>query len=125
MEMSEGMDEGDILKIRNIPIASDETSETLFAKFADISGPTLIQTLRELEMGGITPLPQDHTLATYCKKIEKEDGLIDWSQSAREIYQMWQAYTPWPGIYTMYEGKRIIFEQVQSREYKVQSSESI
>jgi methionyl-tRNA formyltransferase len=49
MEMSEGMDEGDILKIRNIPIAPDETSETLFAKFADISGPTLIQTLRELE----------------------------------------------------------------------------
>lgn len=103
MKMSEGMDEGDILKIRTITIDSTDTAGTLFEKFAAISGPTLIQTLRELGAGGITPIPQDSTLATYCKKIEKEDGLIDWSRPAREIYHMWQAYTPWPGIYTIYE----------------------
>ncbi len=113
MQMSEGMDEGDILKIREISIDSDETSETLFGKFAKISGPTLIQTLKELETGGITPLPQDEHQATYCKKIEKEDGLIDWSKSATEIYHQWQAYTPWPGIYTIYEGKRILLEIVE------------
>lgn len=73
MEMSEGMDEGDILKIRTIPIGERETSGSLFEKFALISGKTLIDTLLELEHGGITPLPQEHTLATYCKKIEKED----------------------------------------------------
>jgi methionyl-tRNA formyltransferase len=112
MEMSEGMDEGDILKIRTVPIDSIETAETLFEKFAEISGPTLIQTLRELETGGITPLPQDDSLATYCKKIEKEDGLVDWKKSADEIYHMWQAYTPWPGIYTLYEGKRLLLESV-------------
>lgn len=60
--------------------------------------------------------PQDHTQATYCKKIEKEDGLIDWNMSAKEIYQKWQAYAPWPGIYTMYEGKRIILEQITNYE---------
>ena len=107
MEMSEGMDEWDILKIRTIAIDTTETSESLFAKFALISWPTLIQTLRELETGGITPLPQDASQATYCTKIEKEDGLIDWSNRATDIYHMWQAYTPWPGIYTMYEGKRL------------------
>lgn len=90
------MDEGDMLKIRNISIDTEETSGTLFEKFAQVSGPTLIQTIEELEHGGITPLPQDHEKATYCKKIEKEDGLIDWSKSAQEIYHMWQAYTPWP-----------------------------
>jgi methionyl-tRNA formyltransferase len=95
-----------------IPIAIDETSETLFGKFANISGSTLIDTLRELEHGGITPLPQNHDQATYCKKIEKEDGLVDWSKSAEEIYHMWQAYTPWPRIYTMYEGKRLLLEKV-------------
>ena len=72
----------------------------------------LIQTLRELETGGITPLPQDHERATYCKKIEKEDGLIDWTKSAKDIYHIWQAYTPWPGIYTVYEGKRLLLETV-------------
>ncbi|MBC7498278.1 methionyl-tRNA formyltransferase [Candidatus Gracilibacteria bacterium] len=112
MEMSEGMDEGDMLKVRTIEIDPTETSESLFAKFALVSGPTLIQTLRELETGGITPLPQDPAVATYCKKIDKEDGLIDWSKSAKEIYQMWQAYTPWPGIYTKYEGKRLKMEEI-------------
>ncbi len=112
MEMSEGMDEGDILKIREIEIDNQETTESLFEKFMKISGPTLIQTLRELETWGITPLPQDASRATYCKKIEKEDGLIDWTQSAKEIYQKWQAYTPWPGVFTHYEGKRLLLENV-------------
>jgi len=112
MEMSEGMDEGDILKIHTISIDPIETSETLFEKFSDISGTILIQTLRELETGGITPLPQDDNIATYCKKIEKEDGFIDWNESAKKIYQKWQAYTPWPGIYTQYEGKRLLLEKV-------------
>ena len=110
MEMSEGMDEGDILKIRTISIDPTETSETLFAKFAEISWPTLIQTLRELETWGITSLVQDSEKATYCKKIEKEDGLIDWNFSAKDIYQKWQAYTPWPGVFTHYEGKRLLIE---------------
>jgi methionyl-tRNA formyltransferase len=101
-----------MLKIRTISIEDTETARTLFEKFASISGPTLIQTLRELETGGITPLPQDHERATYCKKIEKEDGLIDWTKSAKDIYHIWQAYTPWPGIYTIYEGKRLLLETV-------------
>ena len=62
-----------MLKVRTIAIDLDETSESLFAKFATLSGPTLIQTLRELEMGGITPLPQDASIATYCKKIDKKN----------------------------------------------------
>jgi methionyl-tRNA formyltransferase len=110
MEMSEGMDEGDILKIRTIRVDPTETSETLFTKFAEISWPTLIQTLRELETWGITSLVQDSEKATYCKKIEKEDGLIDWNFSAKDIYQKWQAYTPWPGVFTHYEGKRLLLE---------------
>ncbi len=121
MEMSEGMDEGDILKIRTIHIADDETSETLFAKFADISGKALVDTIRELETWGITPLPQDDTQATYCKKIEKEDGHIDWNQYAREVYQRWQAYTPWPGIYTIYEGKRLLLEKVGDWKWKIEN----
>ncbi|MBX9809557.1 methionyl-tRNA formyltransferase [Candidatus Gracilibacteria bacterium] len=112
MKMSVGMDEGDILKIRTIPIEATETSATLFDKFAVISGEALLQTLRELELGGITSLPQDSSHATYCSKIEKEDGIIDWNKSAKEIYQMWQAYTPWPGICTTYENKRFLLEEV-------------
>ena len=102
MQMSEGMDEGDILFIQKIPIASDETSSTLFTKFANISGQTLTQTLSDFEQGKILPIHQNSAEATYCKKIEKEQGKIDWSKPAKEIYHMWQAYTPWPGIYTFF-----------------------
>ncbi len=112
MQMSEGMDEWDLLFIEKIPIAPDETSSTLFAKFANISGKTLTHTLFAFEQGKIVPTPQDSTEATYCKKIEKEHGKIDWSKSAKEIYHMWQAYTPWPGIYTFFWGKRLLLEQV-------------
>ncbi|MBX9809377.1 methionyl-tRNA formyltransferase, partial [Candidatus Gracilibacteria bacterium] len=120
MQMSIGMDEGDILKIRHIPLDPSETSATLFEKFAKVSGPTLVDTIRELQLGGITPLPQDSTLATYCKKIEKEDGLIDWNQTATDIYHKWQAYTPWPGIYTTYENKRLLLEEVGVLEIKIE-----
>jgi methionyl-tRNA formyltransferase len=119
MEMSVGMDEGDILKIRTIAIDRDETTETLFEKFAEISGPTLVQTLMELEMGWITPLPQENSQATYCKKIEKEDGRIDWSQSAKILYNKWQAYTPWPGIYTIFEWKRLLLEKIQYEDFPI------
>ena len=118
MVMSEWMDEGDILSIQKITISPTETSETLFQKFASVSGQTLISTVINYDSGLLTkadifdPIPQDHTQATYCKKIEKEDGFIDWAKSSEEIYHMWQAYTPWPGIYTHYEGKRILFEKV-------------
>jgi methionyl-tRNA formyltransferase len=121
MEMSEGMDEGDILKIRPIAIDPTETSGSLFAKFALISWPTLIQTLRELETWGITPLQQDASQATYCTKIEKEDGLIDWSDSAETIYRQWQAYTPWPGVFSYYEGKRLLLETISCWKLKVES----
>ncbi len=120
MEMSEGMDEGDILKIRLISIDPTETSATLFVKFAEISWPTVIETLRELEIRGITPLPQDDIRASYCKKIEKEDGHINWADAAVSIYHRWQAYTPWPGIYTTYEGKRLLLEQVGHIAWNIQ-----
>ena len=123
MEMSEGMDEWDILKIHTITIDPTETTGFLFEKFADISGTILIQTLRELEMGGITPLPQDSTQATYCKKIEKEDGLIDWNESTENIYHKWQAYTPWPWIFTMYEWKRLLLEIVWTEDVHTENNE--
>lgn len=112
MRMSEGMDEGDSILIKKIAIAEDETAESLFEKFEDISGKALVSAIRGLESGDLHPIPQNHTDATYCTKIEKEQGLVDWSQSAGEIYHRWQAYTPWPGIFTLYEGKRLLLEKI-------------
>ncbi|EKD29877.1 MAG: Methionyl-tRNA formyltransferase [uncultured bacterium (gcode 4)] len=111
MVMDDKMDEGDIIDILPIPIASDETSGSLFEKFAHVSGAFAIETLLSLDKGILKPRPQDHALATYCKKISKEDGRLDFSRSSEELYHLYQGLTPWPGVFTEYEGKKLIIEQ--------------
>ncbi len=107
IHMTEGMDEGDILATKTISIEDDETSDSLLEKFSRITPDFLIKTLLEISEGRNSPIPQDHTKATYCKKITKDDGRIDWNQSALKIYQQFQAYTSWPGVWCMYEWKRL------------------
>lgn len=107
MEMTAGMDEGGILEITTIDIAPDETSDTLFGKFCEISGPALLSALRKYLAGEISVTEQNHELATYTKKLDREDGRIRWSEtSATDAYHRWQACTSWPGAWTMLDGKR-------------------
>lgn len=103
MCMSEGMDEGDMLAIREIAIQSKETTATLFEAFEKVSGTTLVETILAHARGEISPIPQDHSLATYCSKISKEDGKIDFTAPAIETFHKWQAYMPWPGIWCEFE----------------------
>lgn len=97
MEMTAGMDEGGILEIVKIDIAPDETSDSLFGKFCEISGSALLSALRKYEKGEISVVEQDHGVATYTKKLDKEDGRIRWADmAAKEAYHRWQACTSWP-----------------------------
>lgn len=112
MQMSEWMDEGDMILKEKIQISENETTATLFEKFGKISGKTLLEALKKLENNEIVPEKQDENLATYCGKIAKENGEIDWQEDAKNIFQKWQAYTPWPGIFTFYKGKRVVLESI-------------
>lgn len=112
MEMTEGMDEGGSIFVQKILIDSAETSLSLFEKFWEISWNALIEGLIGLESGKYTPIPQNDAEATYCSKISKEDGEISWSDGAKKIFRQWQAFTPWPGIYSYYDEKRILFEKI-------------
>lgn len=72
---------------------------------AQLGADLLIETLPRWLAGEIEPEPQDHSQATYCRIIAKRDGLIDWSQSAVEIWRRSRAYHPWPSIYTYWQGR--------------------
>lgn len=109
--MSEGMDEGDIVDVKMIEIDAHETTQTLFEKFAEVSGTFAAETILRLDRGEISPQQQNETEATYCKKITKEEGLLDFSRSAEELYHLYQGLTPWPGVYTVYKGKKLIVEE--------------
>lgn len=107
MEMTQGMDEGWVFDVFCVPIERNETSMDIFEKFSQQSTPVLLNVLQRILNEGLTPVPQDDTNATYCKKISKEDGKIDFElQTGESIYNTYRAYTPWPGIYSYYHGKK-------------------
>lgn len=100
MLMDEGMDTGQILLQEPVPIAADDTAGSLSAKLADVGGRLLIETLRCLAEGRLTPRPQDHAQATMAPLLKKEDGLIDWTLPAGVIANRIRGLSPWPGAYT-------------------------
>jgi len=111
MYMSEWMDEWDILKIEEVNIKRDDTTLDIFNKFQDIWAEVLIQTLEWVLSWKIQWKKQDDSKASYCSKIEKEDGNIDFSKNAQEIYNLHKAYKAWPGIFTNYNGKKFSIEK--------------
>lgn len=98
--LDEFMDHGPVLSQVTETIQVDDTFPTLAARMANISADELIRILPLYESGQITPKEQNHDLATKAPIIKKEDGRIDWSKPALDIYNTWRAYQPWPGIYT-------------------------
>ena len=107
MQMDEGMDTGDILLTREIPIDYDDTGETLTEKLSLAGAELLLQTIAELKKGYLRPLKQDEAIATYAPMLKKEDGRIDWSKPAGEIRNRIRGMLPWPGAYTYSNGKMI------------------
>ena len=99
MLMDEKMDHGDIISKFQFPISNDDTYEFLSKKMAELGAGLLIKTIPDYVAGKIKPIGQEHDKATYCKIIKKNDGKIDWSKSAQEIYNQWRAFYPWPGVF--------------------------
>jgi methionyl-tRNA formyltransferase len=102
MKMDAGLDTGPILAERKTVIASDETSQTLHDRLARIGAELLVETIPRWARGEIVPRPQPEG-ATYARKIEKADGLINWEEPSEIILRKFRAFTPWPGAYTFLE----------------------
>ncbi|MFZ2889661.1 methionyl-tRNA formyltransferase [Sulfuricurvum sp.] len=96
MWMDEGLDTGAIIKIDTITIGKDEMVESLYKRLTDTAVDLTFDVIRHWDRCSATS--QNNAEATHCKKILKSDGLIDFSD-AREIYNRYRAYTPWPGLF--------------------------
>ncbi len=107
MYMNEKMDEGDIILQRKIEILPSDNTGSLFDKLAKEGALAIIDYKKMLENGKPVGFPQNSINATYCKKISKEQGNIDWNKSAQEIFNCIRAMTPYPGAYSFLSGKRI------------------
>lgn len=110
--MDEKMDHGPILAQEEITIAPDDNFAALSAKLADVCSRLLITTAKERVAGKNASKAQDESLATYCETLTREDGKIDFNKSADEIYNQWRGLHPWPGVWAVWEGKRLKFIQL-------------
>ena len=94
MQMDEGLDTGDMLHIATLPIESSDTSATLYNKLAALGPKALVDVLDNFD--SYSPEEQDDALATYAKKLSKEEALINWQDDAAQIERNIRAFNPWP-----------------------------
>jgi methionyl-tRNA formyltransferase len=107
MRIDAGLDTGDILLQQEFPIAPDATSQTIAPELAAVGADLMVDTLAGLEAGIIHPRKQDDSQSSLAPILKKEDGLVDFSRSANEIYNRLRGFQPWPGAYTKFRGKTL------------------
>ena len=100
MYMDEGLDTGDILLVHRIPIHRHETGGMLHDRLAAAAPAALAEAAGLLERGEAPRIPQDNALATYAKKLGREDGAIQWERGSELVSRQIRAMNPWPGAFT-------------------------
>lgn len=111
MRMDKGVDTGDMIAKVAVPITDNDDEDTMYARLADEGSKLLIEVLKTIEAGTVSFTPQDDSEATYAPMIKKEDGLIDFTRSAREIDCKVRGFKKWPTAFTYVGGKMLkIFE---------------
>jgi methionyl-tRNA formyltransferase len=106
MQLDEGMDTGPIISQCEHAISPFESVETLTAVLFQL-GATLLDDLGSWGSGQFTGRPQDHDMASLTRKVEKSDGEVQWEFPSEVLERRSRAYTPWPGLFTEWCGKRL------------------
>lgn len=106
-QMDAGIDTGDILYQREIPIEDKDNYETLHDKLMVLGGESIVETLSLLEQGGLTPRKQDDSISCYAPRIDKGKGKLDFTRSAAELDRLVRGLTPWPGTFTVCRGRQL------------------
>jgi methionyl-tRNA formyltransferase len=119
MRIDAGLDTGDILMQRGIAIRLEDTAETLGPKLASIGADLMVETLLGLETGDVRPTPQDHAQATLAPILKKEDGRMDFTRSAIDLFNRLRGFQPWPGAFTMFKGKTLQLHRAQPWQHAV------
>lgn len=103
IQLVEALDAGPILLQELVPIAPEDDYLTLEPRLAAVGARLLIRGLREHP----SPVAQNESEATYCKRIERDDARIDWTRSAETIWNAVRAYRGWPQAFTTFEGRQL------------------
>ena len=107
MQLDEGLDTGDILKVQPIAIDPEETSGELFDKVTKVGAETLVACIDEIAAGSIVPVPQDHDKATLAPPLTKDMAKFGFDEDAAHVHNWVRGMNPWPVAYFMHEDKKV------------------
>lgn len=107
MQIDAGLDTGDMLRKARLAIGPAETAPALSTRLAPLGAELLIEAMKEIEAGTATREKQNNGDATLAPILKKEDGLVDWTRAASQIYNRWRGFNPWPGAQTFFRGQQL------------------
>ena len=113
MQIVPKMDAGPVLDVETVPISPEDTSPSLREKLAQACQPLISRNIPVLTGGSPNPIPQDDSSATYCTKISKAKGHLDFQLPAAQLERQSRAYFPWPGAYFDFGETRIKAAQAE------------
>ncbi|MGB8322173.1 MAG: methionyl-tRNA formyltransferase [Candidatus Acidiferrum sp.] len=105
MRIDAGMDTGEMLLQQELEIGAKETAPELLVRLSEAGAGLITETLRGLQAGALKGRPQNNSEATLAPILKREDGLIDWTRSAVEIFNKMRGFAPWPGAYSEFRGQ--------------------
>lgn len=107
MQMGVGLDDGDILLQKKVPISSEDTGGSLFDKLSKVGADLLVETLHRIEKNDIVRIPQDDEKATHVGLIKKDFGILSFDEENKYILNKIRALNPWPSAFTFYKDKMV------------------
>lgn len=107
LHVSKKMDSGDLILQASYPIGDEDTAGSLEPKLAEFGAELMLQAIAQVEQGTAARLPQDEALVTWARKLDKEDGRLDWTRPAEHLRHLIRGFQPWPGAFTMIGNQRL------------------
>ena len=125
MLLEEGLDTGPILLQQAVAIEPEQTAVELFDVLARAGAPLMVKTLVGLADRTIVPEPQNHAFATFAPLLDREDGRMEFAKrTAMEIKNRWRGFQPWPGAFTVLDGKKLIVHRMDVTHANVDIADS-
>ena len=113
MYLEKGLDTGDMILKAKVPVAEDMTASMLHDVLADVGGKVLLETVERFKRGDLSAEKQDESLACYAHMLTKAEGEIDWSRTAKEIYDLVRGLNSWPMAFSYLDGRRFVIDMVR------------
>lgn len=107
MKIEAGLDTGAMLLRRALAIGPETTAPELSGRLALVAAELMVQTLFQLQRGGLHPVPQPEAGASLAPRLRRSDGAVDWRWNAAHIYNRWRGFQPWPGLHTHFRGQQL------------------